>query len=54
MRIGKAATAMTRLAKRVRDDSVLTINTKMKVYQAYVLSTVIYGSEVWILYTHQE
>jgi hypothetical protein len=31
MRIGIAATAMARLAKRVLDNSMLTINTKMKV-----------------------
>jgi hypothetical protein len=33
MKIGKAATAMARLAKRVLDSSMLTINTKMMVYK---------------------
>ena len=33
---------------------MLTINTKMRVYQACVLSTLLYGSETWTLYTHQE
>lgn len=53
-RIGKAATAMARLAKRVWDNTMLTSNTKMKVYQACVLSTLLYGSEAWTLYSRQE
>lgn len=47
--IGKAAAAMARLAKIVRDNSMLTTNTKMRVYQACVLSTFHYGSEAWTL-----
>ena len=54
VRIGKAATAMARLAKRVWDNTMLTLNTKMRVYQACVLSTLLYGSESWTLYSHQE
>jgi hypothetical protein len=48
VRIGKAATAMACLAKRVWVNSILTINTQMKV------STLLYGSKAWTLYTHQE
>ena len=33
---------------------MLTLNTKMKVYQACVLSTLLYGSEAWTLYMWQE
>ncbi len=33
---------------------MVTLNTKMKVYQACVLSTLLYGSEAWTLYKHQE
>ena len=33
---------------------MLTIKTKTKVYQACVLSTLLYGSESWTLYTRQE
>ena len=33
---------------------MLTKNTKMQVYQACVLSTVLYGSETWTLYSRQE
>ena len=53
-RIGKASSAIARLAKRVWDISMLTTNTKMKVYQACVLSTLLYGSEAWTLYSRQE
>ena len=53
-RIGKAATAMARLGRRVWKNFILIINTKMKVYQACVLSTLLYGSETWTLYSRQE
>ena len=33
---------------------MLTTNTKMKVYHACVLSTLLYGSEAWTLYSRQE
>ena len=32
----------------------LTLNTKLKVYQACVLSTLLYGSESWTTYARQE
>ena len=51
--IGKAATPMACLAKRVWENSMLTTNTKMKVYQACVLSTLLYASEAWTLYSCQ-
>lgn len=54
VRIGKAATAMARLKKRIWDNTMLTTNTRMKVYQACVLSTLLYGSEAWTLYSRQE
>ena len=53
-RIGKASTTMARLSNRVWENSMLSICTKMKVYQACVLSTLLYSSEAWPLYTHQE
>lgn len=53
-RIGKAASAMARLSARVWENRMLTTNTKMQVYQACVLSTLLYGSEAWTLYSHQE
>ena len=45
---------MARLAERVWYNAMLTLNTKMKVYQACVLSTLLYGSEAWTLYSRQE
>ena len=45
IRIGKASSAMARLAKRVWDNTMLTLLTKLAVYQACVLSTLPYGSE---------
>ena len=53
-RIGKAATTMSRLTKRVWENKKLTIKTKVKVYQACVISTLLYGSEAWTLYSSQE
>ena len=53
-RIGKAATLMSRLTKRVWDNPVLSVNTKRKVYRARVLGTLLYGSESWTPYSRQE
>lgn len=53
-RIGKASAAMARLSKRVWENSKLTIKTKILVYQACVLSTLLYGSESWTPYARQE
>ena len=54
MRIGKASAAMARLTKTVWENTKLTIKTKTQVYQTCVLSTLLYGSESWTLYTRQE
>ena len=53
-RIGKAAAVMSKLNKRVWSNSQLTVNTKLCVYQACVLSTLLYGSESWTTYAGQE
>ena len=45
---------MPRLSKRVWSNNQLTSNTKLQVYQACVLSTVLYGSESWTSYARQE
>ena len=50
-RIGKAATAMTCMSKRVWGDAMLTTKTKMDIYKACVLSSLLYGR---ILFTRQE
>ena len=53
-RIAKAATTLSKLTKRVWENSSLTIHTKMAVYRACVLSTLLYGSESWATYSTQE
>ena len=53
-RIAKAASVMARLSKRVWSNSLLTSITKLQVYQACVLSTLLYGSELWTTYARQE
>lgn len=54
IQIGKAATSMAHLAKRVWDNSMLTINTKIKVCQVCILNTLLYSSKTWTLYCYQE
>ena len=46
-RIGKAATVMAKLNKSVWQKISLTINTRLKVYQACITSMLLYGSETW-------
>ncbi|PIK57594.1 hypothetical protein BSL78_05502 [Apostichopus japonicus] len=53
-RIGNAAAVMSKLQNRVWENKKLTLNTKMKVYQACVLSTLLYGSETWTTLAKQE
>ena len=53
-KIAKAAAVMARLTKRVWNNSRLTEKTRVRVYQACVLSTLLYGSESWTTYAKQE
>ena len=53
-RIGKASVSMSRLSTRVWENTKLTTNTKIAVYCACVLSTLLYGSETWTTYARQE
>ena len=53
-RIGKAATTISKLTKRVWSNKKLTENTKIQVYRACVLSTLLYGGESWILHARRE
>ena len=53
-RIAKAAGVMSKLKKRVWNNSLLSERTKVCVYQACVLSTLLYGSESWSTYSRQE
>ena len=52
--IGKAATVMAKLNKRVWQNISLTMNTRLKLYQACVTSILLYGSETWTPYARQE
>ena len=52
-RICQAARSFGRLQNRVFKNHNLTLKTKMKVYTAVCLSTLLYGSEAWTLYARQ-
>ena len=51
---GKADTVMVKLNKRVWQNINLTMNTRLKVYQACVTSILLYGNETWTPYARQE
>ena len=54
IRIAKASATMSKLSKKVWDNNKLSLKTKIKVYQACVISTLLYSSESWTTYTRQE
>ena len=45
---------MTRLTKKAWNNSKLTVHTKIQIYRACVVSTLLYGSESWTLPARQE
>ena len=49
-RIAKASAAFGRLSKNVWDRRGITTETKLKVYKAVVLTTLLYGCETWTVY----
>ena len=53
-RIGKTATTIARLTTRLLTNPKLTRKTKMAVYNACIISTLLYGSETWTTYARQE
>ena len=53
-RIGKASGAMAKLSKRVWENNKLSQATKILVYRACILSTLLYGSESWTTYKSHE
>ena len=53
-RIGRACGTFSQLKKRVWENKKLTVRTKISVYRACVLSTLLYGSESWAAYAVQE
>ena len=53
-RIGKAASTLARLTARMWTSPKLSVNTKMAVYNACVIGTLLYGSETWTTHAGQE
>lgn len=53
-RIGRACSTFSKLNQRVWKNPKLVTNTKMAIYTACVLSTLLYGSESWATYAEQE
>ncbi len=51
-RLAKANSAFGRLYKRVWNSKHLRKGTKISVYRAVVLTTLLYGSESWVTYQH--
>ena len=51
--VAKAAAVMSNLNRRVCQNNNLTQMTKLHVYHACVLSTLLYSSEAWTTYTRQ-
>ena len=49
-RLGKANRAFGRLYKRVWSNKSLRCTTKICVYKAIVLTTLLYGAETWVMY----
>ena len=52
-RISKASSAFGRLNSMVFHNKNLKLNTKVAVYNAVVISSLLYGSEAWTLYRRQ-
>ena len=52
-RIAKANSAFNKLDKRLWSKSGIRLETKVMVYRAVVLSTLLYGSEAWTLNAKQ-
>ena len=51
-RLAKANSSFGRLHKRVWNNKQLRYCTKIRVYRAVVLTTLLYGSESWVAYRH--
>ena len=52
-RLAKANAAFGALRRRLWDDHGVRLDTKVAVYRAVVLTTLLYGSESWTTYRHQ-
>ena len=52
VRLAKATAAFGRLYDKVWDRKGIKLQTKLKVYKAVVIPTLLYGSETWTVYSH--
>ena len=52
-RLSKASSSFGRLSKRVWQSHSLRLSTKLQVYRAVVVTTIMYGAETWVLYQKQ-
>ncbi|KAL9966376.1 hypothetical protein ACROYT_G024438 [Oculina patagonica] len=53
-RISKACSVFGRLREKVWERRGISLNTKLKVYRAVVLTTLLYGCETWTAYRRHE
>ncbi|KAL8590540.1 hypothetical protein ACOMHN_010976 [Nucella lapillus] len=53
-RISKASSAFGRLREKVWERRGISLKTKLKVYRAVVLTTLLYGCETWTVYRRHE
>ena len=53
-RIGKAATTFVRLTTRVWENSKFSVKTKIAMYNACIISKLLYRSETWTTHAMQE
>ena len=52
-RLSKTTSSFGRLSKRVWQSHSLRLSTKIQVYRAVVVPTLLYGAETWVLYRKQ-
>ena len=52
-RLSKASSSFGRLSKRVWQSHSLRLSTKLQVYRVVVVTTLLYGTETWVLYRKQ-
>ena len=49
-RLSKASSSFGRLSKRVWQSHSLRLSTKIQIYRAVVVPTLLYGADTWVLY----
>ena len=51
--LSKASSSFRRLSKRVWQSHSLHLSTKIQIYRAVIIPTLLYGAETWVLYWKQ-